>query len=306
MSFDCITEGSKDYIKYVLQLSEASISGVTYVAPGRKKETKKNPFFTFSGGAGGKSLRGGDKIKPGRFISKNKEDGDKLRGPIIFGSSAVPGVIAVENGKEKYSTQGGLDYLTNLSQAQSAIEFANQMLPAAVKLALAGSLFQTSVGAGGKPVSAASNQETSQNKPQDQKSVGAGGKPVGTASNQKTSQNKPQDQTLTSTLSNMQGGTGPASEIAKQFSQMGGDVIGTIENLTGVKGVAGASPLASKVMKATKNLGALDPFNPLLGLQLGIELLGGKEVLRRTREIGAAQSAGAASSMGHPSGFRGY
>jgi len=87
---------------------------------------------------------------------------------------------------------------------------------------------------------------------------------------------------------------------------MGGDVIGRIESMTGAEGIGKASPLASKVMKATKNLGALDPFNPLLGLQLGVEMLGGKEVLRRTRELGAVQSAGAASTMGHPSGFRGY
>jgi len=148
MAFDCITEGSKDYIKYVLQLTEESMTGITYVAPGRKKETKKDPSFTFSGGAGGKGLGGkprGDTIKPGYFINKKKEeDGDKLRGKIMFGTSAVPGVVAGKSkkGKIDYSTQGGLDYLTSLSQAQSAIEFANQMMPAALKLALSASCLQ--------------------------------------------------------------------------------------------------------------------------------------------------------------------
>lgn len=57
----------------------------------------------------------------------------------------------------------------------------------------------------------------------------------------------------------------------------------------------------SLTKKFAANLGSLDPFNPLLGIKLGYELLGGKEILKRTRELGAAQSAGVQSSMGHPS-----
>jgi hypothetical protein len=49
------------------------------------------------------------------------------------------------------------------------------------------------------------------------------------------------------------------------------------------------------------NLSSLDPFNPLAGIKLGYELLGGKEILQRTRELGAAQTAGVKSTMGHPS-----
>lgn len=304
MSFDCITEGSKDYIKYVLQLTEESMTGITYVAPGRKKETKKDPSFTFSGGAGGKGLGGkprGDTIKPGDFIKKTKkESGDQLRGPIMFGTSAVPGVLVgkPKKGKTPYSTQGGLDYLTSLSQAQSAIDFANQMMPAAVKLALSASLFGTSVGAGGEPVAAADSGTTPTATP------GAQGEDKKTE--EEKERKKANGQSLSDAMKGVESQKGPAAEFAKQFAQMGGDVIGQIEKLTGAGGVAAASPLAAKVMKATKNLGALDPFNPLLGLQLGVEMLGGKEVLRRTRELGAAQSAGAASTMGHPSGFRGY
>ena len=60
---------------------------------------------------------------------------------------------------------------------------------------------------------------------------------------------------------------------------------------------------ANKVLAFSKNLGALDPFNPLLGYKIGNEMLGGREILKRTRELGAAQSSGAQSTMGHPSGF---
>jgi hypothetical protein len=278
------------------------MTGITYVAPGRKKETKKDPSFTFSGGAGGKGLGGGDKIKPGQFINKNKkEDGDKLRGQIMFGSSAVPGVIAgkSKNGKTKYSTQGGLDYLTNLSQAQSAIEFANQMMPTALKLALSASLFGTSVGEKGSPVLAPSETDTEETPTEGETGI------TGTNKNKKEEKNR-KEATRNSLKDQISSLKGPEGEFAKQFAQMGGDVIGRIESMTGAEGIGKASPLASKVMKATKNLGALDPFNPLLGLQLGVEMLGGKEVLRRTRELGAVQSAGAISSMGHPSGFRGY
>jgi hypothetical protein len=91
------------------------------------------------------------------------------------------------------------------------------------------------------------------------------------------------------------------------FEAVAGDLLSRIEDLTGTTKIANKNnPLAQKVMQYSKNLGAIDPYNPLLGLKIGVEMLGGKEVLRRTRELGAVQSAGAASSMGHPSGFRGY
>jgi len=304
MSFDCITEGSKDYIKYVLQLNEESMTGVTFVAPGVKEKSS----FKFSGGAGGKGLGCGDKVKPGQFIKKNKkEDGDKLRGQIMFGGSAVPGVVVGKSkkGKTKYSTQGGLDYLTSLSQAQSAIEFANQMMPAALKLALSASLFGTSVGEKGKPV-LAPGETSSSGSPSGAEETAPTDSQPGKSKNKKEEEKNRKEASNSSLKDQISNLTGPEGEFAKQFAQMGGDVIGRIENMTGAEGIAKASPLAAKVMKATKNLGALDPFNPLLGLQLGVEMLGGKEVLRRTRELGAVQSAGAASSMGHPSGFRGY
>jgi hypothetical protein len=81
------------------------------------------------------------------------------------------------------------------------------------------------------------------------------------------------------------------------------DVMNKVKEYAGGKNLG---PLGDKVFKYSQNLGALDPLNPLLGLKLGYEMLGGNEILKRTREIGAAQSSGAQSSMGHPSGFGYY
>ena len=276
MSFDCITEGSKDYIKYVLQLTEESMTGVTYVAPGRKKGTRKTSSFPFSGGAGGKGLGGGDDIQPGDFVSNTKDEKGKkqdmgLVGPIMWGNSKIPGTF-VKNKKGEYeaaedATQGGLNYLTSLGQAQSSLEFADQMLPAAVKLLIARGLADSEI--------------------------------------------KAQPDSDNSLASAFQRGLDKASEAEKTaaspFEVMAKDTLNSIEKMTGLKGIANdENPLAQKVMQYSKNLAAIDPFNPLLGLKIGVEMLGGKEVLRRTRELGAVQSAGAASTMGHPSGFRGY
>jgi hypothetical protein len=153
MSFDCITEGSKDYIKYVLQLTEESMTGVTFVAPGRKKETKKRPSFTFSGGAGGKGLGSGDTTKPGDWLGKKDKEGKRkdpgLEGQIMWGGSKIPGTTK-KNKKDEDElvpnyTEGGLDYLTSLGQAQSSLEFADQMMPAAVKLLIAKGLYDLSL-----------------------------------------------------------------------------------------------------------------------------------------------------------------
>jgi hypothetical protein len=281
MSFDCITEGSKDYIKYVLQLSEESMTGVTYVAPGRKKETRKRPSFTFSGGAGGKGLGGGDDIQPGDFLSTEKDEKGKtkdqgLRAGIMWGNSKIPNSRTTnEKGEEQDNTQGGLDYITSLGQAQSALDFADQMMPAAVKLLLAKGLFSSQIKA--NP-----------------------GSTAGTADSSNVS--------LKGALDAARGGANQEQQMALSgFEAVAGDLLSQIENLTGTTKIANENnPLAQKVMQYSKNLGAIDPYNPLLGLKIGVEMLGGKEVLRRTRELGAVQSAGAASSMGHPSGFRGY
>ena len=292
MSFDCITEGSKDYIKYILQLTEESMTGVTFVPPGRKKETKKRPSFTFNGGAGGKGLGGGDDIQPGDFLSTNKDKKGKtkdegLRGKIMWGNSNIPNSRTTnEKGEEQDNTQGGLDYITSLGQAQSALDFADQMMPAAVKLLLAKGLFSSQIKA--RPGSTAA------------KPGSTAAEPDSTAAGSNVS--------LKGALDVARSGASKEQEMALSgFEAVAGDVLSQIEKLTGTETIANEkNPLAQKVMQYSKNLGAIDPYNPLLGLKIGVEMLGGKEVLRRTRELGAVQSAGAASSMGHPSGFRGY
>jgi len=288
MSFNYITEGSKNYIKYVLQLNEESMTGVTFVAPGRKKETRKRPSFAFSGGAGGKGLGGGDDIQPGDFLSKEKDEKGKikdqgLRGAIMWGNSRIPNSRTTnEKGEQQDDTQGGLDYITSLGQAQSALDFADQMMPAAVKLLLAKGLFSSQIKA--RPGS----------------TVAGNIKPGTTTTNSNVS--------LQGALDAARSGASKEQQMALSgFESVAGDVLSQIENLTGTSKIANENnPLAQKVMQYSKNLGAIDPYNPLLGLKIGVEMLGGKEVLRRTRELGAVQSAGAASAMGHPSGFRGY
>ena len=277
MSFNTITEGSKEYIKYVLQLAEEAPSGVTlpdWGEPGRRKVpgTGKDSF-TFSGGKGGRDLKGGDTTKPGDLVSNSKNKKGKrtdpgLQGNIMWGQSRIPGYVVKEKGEESLSDQGGLDYLTSLGQAQSSLEFADAMMPAAVKLLIAKGLYGSKVKA------------------------------------------SPDSKSTKSLSAALQAGMTGASSIQQAagtaFQGIAGNLLDQIEKMTGAEGIANGNPLAQKVMQYSKNLGAIDPFNPLLGLKIGVGMLGGKEVLKRTRELADAQTAGAASTMGHPSGFRGY
>jgi len=279
MSFNTITEGSKDYIKYVLQLAEEAPSGVTlpnWGDPGRRKSPGTGAdSFTFSGGKGGRDLKGGDTTKPGDLITRSKNKQGKrtdpgLQGNIMWGQSRIPGyVVKNEKGEESLSDQGGLDYLTSLGQAQSSLEFADAMMPAAVKLLIAKGLY-------GSRVKAAPDSKST-------KSLSA------------------------ALQAGMTGASAIQQAAGSAFQSISGNLLDQIEKMTGVEGIANDNnPLAKKVMQYSKNLGALDPFNPLLGLKIGVGMLGGKEVLKRTRELADAQTAGAASTMGHPSGFRGY
>ena len=270
MSLDLITEGSKDYIKYVLQLSEAKKSSTTKTkktAPAEPKlfdpvinvptEDEKRPIK--SAGSGGRDFMTGSRpIEDEKYLKTDphhKKNPNSLVPTILFGGSKLPdgdgnmpkkpkkganGEDAPENTDES----GGLSYLTNVAQGASVIDFADQNLPAVARLALAAAFFGEKV--------------------------------------KKT----------------------PGDPV--QFGALTGfqkDLIDQVKKYAGGKNLG---PLGDKVFKYTENLGALDPFNPLLGLKLGYEMLGGNEILKRTRELGAAQSSGAQSSMGHPSGFGYY
>ena len=278
MSFNIITEGSKEYIKYVLQLAEEAPSGVTlpnWGDPGRRKVPGTGTdSFTFSGGNGGRDLKGGDTTKPGDLVSNSKNKKGKrtdpgLQGNIMWGQSRIPGyVVKNEKGEESLSDQGGLDYLTSLGQAQSSLEFADAMMPAAVKLLIAKGLYGSKV---------------------------------------KASPDSKSTKSLSAALeAGMTGASSIQQAAGTAFQGIAGNLLDQIEKMTGAEGIANGNPLAQKVMQYSKNLGAIDPFNPLLGLKIGVGMLGGKEVLKRTRELADAQTAGAASAMGHPSGFRGY
>jgi hypothetical protein len=264
MSFNLITEGSKDYMKYVLQLSEAKKSSTTKAkktAPPEPKlfdpvinvptEDEKRPIK--ASGSGGRDFMSGSRpIEDEEFLKTKphqQKNPDSLVPTILFGGSKIPNGSGNfpkknENGTEETDESGGLDYLTNVAQGASVIDFADQNLPAAARLALAAALFGEKV----------------KKTPGDPVQLGA----------------------LTG------------------FQQ---DLINQVKQYADTKKLG---PLADKVFKYTQNLGALDPFNPLLGLKLGYEMLGGNEILKRTRELGAAQSSGAQSSMGHPSGFGYY
>jgi len=268
MSLNLITEGSKDYIKYVLQLSEAKTSSTTKAkktAPAEPKlfdpvinvptEDEKRPIK--SAGSGGRDFMTGSKpIEDVAFLKEKphqKKNSNSLVIPILFGGSKLPdvnGKMPSQNKNDPDATDvpddsGGLDYLTKVAQGASVIDFADQQLPAAAKLALAAALFN-------KKVEKTPGQST--------------------------------------------GAIGSLGSFQK-------DLMDYVKKHAGGKNLG---PLGDQVFKYTENLGALDPFNPLLGLKLGYEMLGGNEILKRTRELGTAQSSGAQSSMGHPSGFGYY
>ena len=296
MSFNTITEGSKEYIKYILQLNEQTPSVVTlpngapsgvtlwsdkpFGDPGRKRNPETGTSsFTFSGGAGGKGLNNykGTGVPRDKDFYKRKEN-QGLQGPIMWGGSQIPGYVKRNkdtNEIEEISTDGGLGYLTSVGQAQSSLEFLDQMLPSIVKYGMAQGL---------------RSQKVNQN-PEDTKNGSTNPWTLGTLNTGAEGSTK-----------TVNSGIGTA--MGSALSSMTNDITNSIDTMIG--DIGDQSPLAKKVMDYSKNLGPLDPYNPLMGLKIGVEMLGGKEILRRTRELGAVQTAGAASAMGHPSGFRGY
>lgn len=275
MSFNLITEGSKDYMKYVLQLSEAKKSSSTKgkktpptdPKPGINIPTDEDKRPTKAVGSGGRDFKKGSVPKYDDDFLDTKpydtEKNDSLITTVLFGGSKIPSNKGKflkknsvgEDGPQDTDESGGLDYLTNVAQGASIIDYADQMLPAAAKLALAASLFGQKV-----------NKTPTEND---------GKNPI----------------------------TGVSSTSNKALDSFNIDLINKVKEYAGGKNLG---PLGDKVFKYTQNLGALDPLNPLLGLKLGYEMLGGNEILKRTRELGAAQSSGVQSSMGHPSGFGYY
>ena len=276
MSLNTITEGSKDYIKHVLQLSEAKAK------PSKKTTTSSTPPTpkginipirpelvgatgdyrprgskpTQGGGAGGgkKGLSQPENFKP--------NIGSELDPRVLFGvQSSFTNLHKKDEKTGKRTTTGGMDYITNIAQASSFIDALDQNMPSLARFALGYSQLGNS------------------NIDMNPATAGSPTSPLGNT-----------------TIVNMGGSTGSNLTLNAATTQLN-------NMLPGGTGANKASQFANKVLQYSKNLGALDPFNPLLGYKIGYDMLGGREIIKRTRELGAAQAAGTESSMGHPSGF---
>ena len=180
------------------------------------------------------------------------------------------------------NAQDTMDHIAQMSQGYATAEYLDSVMPAAAKAAMALNLLGKSPGVKGKQLKSSS-----------------------------------------STIDLTPYGVDPnTAKVAKDFINPGSASASPSGTQTAPKPTGAPSSASSPQQKAaaeeraakdkkdqfvslTKkfaaNLGSLDPFNPLLGIKLGYELLGGKEILKRTRELGAAQSAGVQSYMGHPS-----
>ena len=262
MSFNLITEGSRDYMKYVLQLSEAKSKSKSKVKVPMRPESMDVPDNGIRK-PGSKPTQGGGRGIGGDQpleYKRQKADGGSLDSQILFGqNSSYKNLHQRTDPKtgESYSdAAGGLDYVTDLAQTSSLIDAIDQNMPTIARLGIGWSKIL--------------GKEKINMTPGGSSSSGACGADV--------------------SMGNM------GSSRDQTLGQITAELDSRIPE-------AKANKFANKVLTFSKNLGALDPFNPLLGYKIGNEMLGGREILKRTRELGAAQSSGAQSTMGHPSGF---
>jgi len=184
--------------------------------------------------------------------------------------------------------EGIMNHIAQISQGYATVEYLDSVLPAAFKAAMSANLLGKSPGVKGQHLSTLALAI-----PSDADFDKYGIDPATRDIIKKT----------LNPSSGSAGGTGTKTPPAPTGSP----------SSTSPTSPTAKSPDAAKKAKNKKeqfvsltkkfaaNLGSLDPFNPLLGIKLGYELLGGKEILKRTRELGAVQSAGVQSSMGHPS-----
>lgn len=270
MSLDLITEGSKDYMKYVLQLSEAKskskVKDLNIVDPDLLKNlnTSKNINIptrkergkpTQGGGAGG----GKGLFQKEKGYDKNV-GGSQINPKVLFGVQSSLENLHSRNKEGKLNPSGGMDYITKIAQGSSFIDALDQNMPSLLRFGIGYSKLGDKI----------SMDPTSSG-------AAAGVNPNTTLVN-----------------------TGPGGTnvtLGGVQAQLNSMVPG------GGTGASKSGQFANKVLEYSKNLAALDPFNPLLGYKIGYDMLGGREIIKRTRELGAAQAAGTESSMGHPSGF---
>jgi hypothetical protein len=181
------------------------------------------------------------------------------------------------------NAQDTMDHIAQMSQGYATAEYLDSVMPAAAKAAMALNLWGKSPGVKGKQLKSSSSTidltpygvdpNTAKVAKDFLNPSSASASPSGT-------QTAPKPTGAPSSASSPQQKAAAAEERAAKDKK---------------------DQFVSLTKKFAANLGSLDPFNPLLGIKLGYELLGGKEILKRTRELGAAQSAGVQSSMGHPS-----
>jgi hypothetical protein len=263
MSFNLITEGSKDYMKYVLQLSEAKSKSKSKIKIPMRPESMDVPENSIRE-PGSKPTQGGGRGIGGDetpVYKREKTAGDSLDSQILFGQHSSYKNLHKRTDPttgETYSdAAGGLDYITDLAQTSSFIDAIDQNMPTIARLGIGWSKIL--------------NKEKLSMSPGGSGSGYTGGLDVSTGS---------------------MGSKGGPTDLGQITAALDARIPDSKAN-----------KFANKVLTFSKNLGALDPFNPLLGYKIGNEMLGGREILKRTRELGAAQSSGAQSSMGHPSGF---
>jgi len=273
MSLNMITEGSKDYMKYVLQLSEAK-------AKSSKKTKTSSVPSTPTGiniptrpelvGATGNYRPRGSKPTQGGGAGGGKKDlgqpenfkpniGSEINPKVLFGVQSSLENLHSRNAKGQLNPSGGMDYITKIAQGSSFIDALDQNMPSLLRFGIGYSRLGDKISM--DPMNSGALSGVNPN----------------------------------TTIVTSSGGTGiTLGGVQAQLNSMmpGG---GT--------GASKSGQFANKVLEYSKNLGALDPFNPLLGFKIGYDMLGGREIIKRTRELGAAQAAGTESSMGHPSGF---
>jgi hypothetical protein len=235
--------------------------------------------------------KGGNSGGPGKFSSQPGNPGSTaaakpgtVGGAYSYHSSDDPAYFAdrkkhgldldpyILTGRTDFGSEPGdiLKHITNMSQGYATVEYLDSVLPAIAKGAMALNLLKS----GGPTLI-----PVSQNAMQLPKTGDAATDAVLQGLEQNINQNASQGAPA----------TGSAKEQTKKQ-----------------KSVSAQNKLINLTKKYAFNLSSLDPFNPLAGIKLGYELLGGKEILQRTRELGAAQTAGVKSTMGHPSAIGRY
>lgn len=268
MGFEKIEQNTKDYIKSVLLLSEQT-PPTPAPGPGPGATAWITPAKVGSGGGtvvGGSSLYG-TKATP-KSGTRTYPKVDSIEPEILLGKTLIPGTtqtVTIDGGKkaETHDPDKVLNYMTGLAQASSVLDVLDQMLSQSPGIKLM-----------------MANQLRGAKMP----SVIAPGK-TKTASEEEIAKisTAVQDQ-----IKMLPGGVGDALTMVS-------DLIGTPEMKK--------NKLLQKTMQYSIATTPFEITDPFAGMRRGIELMGGKEIRKNIARIQDAQTRGAQTGMGHPSGF---